>query len=62
VPGDLPFAAFQDDYWDAWRSGCNGGASYRPNAITGSVLMAADLETPQPATDEAAAIPGSAAP
>jgi ribonucleoside-diphosphate reductase alpha chain len=38
VPEDIPFAAFQDVYHDAYRSGCKGCTTYRPNAITGSVL------------------------
>ncbi|MGH7067251.1 MAG: adenosylcobalamin-dependent ribonucleoside-diphosphate reductase [Acetobacteraceae bacterium] len=38
VPEDIGFEAFQDVYWDAWRSGCKGCTTYRPNTITGSVL------------------------
>ncbi|MGH7103694.1 MAG: adenosylcobalamin-dependent ribonucleoside-diphosphate reductase [Acetobacteraceae bacterium] len=38
VAADIRFEAFQDVYWDAWRSGCKGCTTYRPNAITGSVL------------------------
>ncbi len=38
VPEDISFADFQEVYRDAYRSGCKGCTTYRPNAITGSVL------------------------
>ncbi len=38
VPEDIAFGAFQQVYLDAYRSGCKGCTTYRPNAITGSVL------------------------
>ena len=38
VPEDISFEAFQVVYLDAYRSGCKGCTTYRPNAITGSVL------------------------
>ena len=38
VPEDISFEAFQAVYLDAYRSGCKGCTTYRPNAITGSVL------------------------
>ncbi|MGH7082068.1 MAG: adenosylcobalamin-dependent ribonucleoside-diphosphate reductase, partial [Acetobacteraceae bacterium] len=38
VPAEIRFEAFQDVYWDAWRSGCKGCTTYRPNGVTGSVL------------------------
>ena len=38
VPEDISFEAFQEVYLDAYRSGCKGCTTYRPNAITGSVL------------------------
>ena len=41
VPADYPYTEFQDLYLDAWRSGLKGLATYRPNAILGSVLSAA---------------------
>lgn len=37
-PEDMPFEAFKDVYLQAYRSGCKGCTTYRPNAITGSVL------------------------
>jgi len=38
VPEDISFEAFQEVYRDAYRSGCKGCTTYRPNTITGSVL------------------------
>ena len=38
VPADISFEAFQEVYLDAYRSGCKGCTTYRPNSITGSVL------------------------
>jgi ribonucleoside-diphosphate reductase alpha chain len=56
VPADIDFAAFQDVYRDAYRSGCKGCTTYRPNDITGSVLEVkpaeATVAAPQPATVE----------
>jgi ribonucleoside-diphosphate reductase alpha chain len=48
VPEDISFEAFQTVYLDAYRSGCKGCTTYRPNAITGSVLEAASAETSAP--------------
>ena len=38
VPADYPYSDFQNLYLDAWRSGLKGLATYRPNAVLGSVL------------------------
>jgi ribonucleoside-diphosphate reductase alpha chain len=38
VPEDIDFESFQEVYRDAYRSGCKGCTTYRPNDITGSVL------------------------
>jgi ribonucleoside-diphosphate reductase alpha chain len=46
VPADYPFDDFKDLYTEAWRAGLKGLATYRPNAVTGSVLSVA----PPPAT------------
>jgi ribonucleoside-diphosphate reductase alpha chain len=46
VPEDISFEAFQAVYLDAYRSGCKGCTTYRPNAITGSVL---EVKPPAPA-------------
>jgi ribonucleoside-diphosphate reductase alpha chain len=48
VPADIPFAAFQEVYRDAYRSGCKGCTTYRPNDITGSVLEVKPPESPAP--------------
>lgn len=38
VPADYPYEEFQGLYLTAWRSGLKGLATYRPNAVLGSVL------------------------
>ena len=40
VPEDIAFEAFCDVYLQAWRAGLKGCTTYRPNAVTGSVLRA----------------------
>ena len=40
-PEDIGFDAFADVYVEGWKSGCKGLTTYRPNAITGSVLSVA---------------------
>ena len=40
VPADCPYEDFQDLYRQAWRAQLKGLATYRPNAILGSVLDA----------------------
>jgi ribonucleoside-diphosphate reductase alpha chain len=37
-PEDIPFEAFKGIYRAAYDAGCKGCTTYRPNAITGSVL------------------------
>ena len=44
VPEDISFEAFQEVYLDAYRSGCKGCTTYRPNSITGSVLEVRPVE------------------
>ncbi len=46
VPADYPYADFQDLYLRAWKSGLKGLATYRPNAVLGSVLSVAPASTP----------------
>jgi ribonucleoside-diphosphate reductase alpha chain len=41
VPVDYPYADFQNLYVQAWQSGLKGLATYRPNAVLGSVLSTA---------------------
>jgi ribonucleoside-diphosphate reductase alpha chain len=46
VPEELPFADFQHLYRLAWQAGLKGLATYRPNAIVGSVLDAGTAPAP----------------
>jgi ribonucleoside-diphosphate reductase alpha chain len=48
-PEDIAFDAFADVYVEGWKMGCKGLTTYRPNAVTGSVLSAAPAEPPAPA-------------
>ncbi len=41
-PEDISFDAFKDVYMAAWDQGCKGCTTYRPNAVTGSVLSISD--------------------
>ena len=53
VPEDISFAEFKDVYMEAWKTGCKGCTTYRPNAVTGSVLSVAEApkaEAPKPGT------------
>ncbi|CAD6561478.1 adenosylcobalamin-dependent ribonucleoside-diphosphate reductase [Paraburkholderia sabiae] len=45
VPADYPFDAFENLYFDAWKGGLKGLATYRPNETLGAVLSV----TPEPA-------------
>jgi ribonucleoside-diphosphate reductase alpha chain len=47
VPEDYPYADFQDLYFEAWKSGLKGLATYRPNNVIGSVLSVAPASQPQ---------------
>jgi ribonucleoside-diphosphate reductase alpha chain len=38
IPETYPYDDFQDLYFDAWKSGLKGLATYRPNTVIGSVL------------------------
>ncbi|UWQ18756.1 adenosylcobalamin-dependent ribonucleoside-diphosphate reductase [Jannaschia sp. M317] len=48
VPEDIGFEAFKDVYMRAWKTGCKGCTTYRPNAVTGSVLSAEPTPAPTP--------------
>ena len=37
-PEDISFDDFKDVYMQAWKTGCKGCTTYRPNEVTGSVL------------------------
>jgi ribonucleoside-diphosphate reductase alpha chain len=59
-PVDLPFDAFKDIYLDAYRLGLKGVTTYRPNAVTGSVLLSPSADaSAQPVLT--AAVPSVAA-
>jgi ribonucleoside-diphosphate reductase alpha chain len=66
VPADYPYADFQHLYLEAWGAGLKGLATYRPNAVLGSVLSTTPATTPAtpPATppNGAAAAPANALP
>ena len=59
VPEDISFEAFQAVYLDAYRSGCKGCTTYRPNAITGSVLEVKPAEPSPAVAAEAVPPPGA---
>ncbi len=42
VPRDIAFGAFKDVYRQAYEHGLKGCTTYRPNAVTGSVLSVAE--------------------
>ncbi|WP_145733189.1 adenosylcobalamin-dependent ribonucleoside-diphosphate reductase [Nitrospirillum pindoramense] len=50
-PADLDFETFKDVYLQAYDLGCKGCTTYRPNAITGSVLSAPSAPAPVPVPD-----------
>ncbi|MGA0714236.1 MAG: adenosylcobalamin-dependent ribonucleoside-diphosphate reductase [Gemmobacter sp.] len=54
-PADIPFEAFREVYMQAWDTGCKGCTTYRPNAVTGSVLSVAEAapkpERPAPSSE-----------
>ncbi|MEO0820528.1 MAG: adenosylcobalamin-dependent ribonucleoside-diphosphate reductase [Pseudomonadota bacterium] len=60
VPADIAFDAFEQVYLDAYEQGCKGCTTYRPNAVTGSVLEVAEpkAEVEPVAEPVAAAAPG----
>jgi ribonucleoside-diphosphate reductase alpha chain len=47
VGADYPFDHFKDLYLQAWKAGLKGLATYRPNAVTGAVLLPAKTEDRQ---------------
>ena len=57
VPADISFEAFKDVYAEAYRTGCKGCTTYRPNEVTGSVLAVSE-----PAAEKVEALPATEAP
>lgn len=49
-PPDISFEAFKDVYLEAHALGLKGCTTYRPNPVTGAVLMPAVAEPPAPGT------------
>lgn len=39
LPKEIPFDEFEGIYWEAFDSGCKGCTTYRPNDVTGSILI-----------------------
>ncbi|SMX22763.1 adenosylcobalamin-dependent ribonucleoside-diphosphate reductase [Boseongicola aestuarii] len=48
VPVDIDFEAFKDVYLQAYETGCKGCTTYRPNAVTGSVLSVSEEKSSAP--------------
>jgi len=57
-PADIDFEAFKDVYRLAYETGCKGCTTYRPNAVTGSVLSVAEVPAERVAPPPEAAAPG----
>ncbi|MGC1427092.1 MAG: adenosylcobalamin-dependent ribonucleoside-diphosphate reductase [Albidovulum sp.] len=55
-PEDISFDAFKDVYMAAWDQGCKGCTTYRPNAVTGSVLTVSEAEDKTPEADRGAEV------
>ncbi|HKU97598.1 MAG TPA: adenosylcobalamin-dependent ribonucleoside-diphosphate reductase, partial [Vineibacter sp.] len=45
LPESISFEAFKDVYAEAYRLGCKGCTTYRPNAVTGAILTASAAES-----------------
>ncbi len=58
-PEDISFDSFREVYMAAWDQGCKGCTTYRPNAVTGSVLSVTE---PAPAPERKPEPPHSAEP
>ncbi|HHL20579.1 MAG TPA: adenosylcobalamin-dependent ribonucleoside-diphosphate reductase, partial [Aliiroseovarius sp.] len=54
VPEDISFDDFKDVYLAAWEQGCKGCTTYRPNAVTGSVLTVSEGADATPEADRGA--------
>jgi ribonucleoside-diphosphate reductase alpha chain len=52
-PADIGFDDFKEVYMAAWDQGCKGCTTYRPNAVTGSVLTVSESAEKTPAEDPA---------
>ncbi|QIE41458.1 adenosylcobalamin-dependent ribonucleoside-diphosphate reductase [Rhodobacteraceae bacterium SC52] len=57
-PEDISFEAFKDVYMAAWDQGCKGCTTYRPNAVTGSVLSVSEEAKPEAAAADGLQVEG----
>lgn len=57
VPADIPFNEFADIYRAAWATGLKGCTAFRPNAVTGSVLVRPEPRCKRCETESADAEP-----
>ena len=55
-PEDISVEAFKEVYSAAYESGCKGCTTYRPNAVTGSVLSVSESSEAAPETDQGAEV------
>jgi len=55
-PEDISFDAFKDVYMAAWDQGCKGCTTYRPNAVTGSVLSVSERDEKLPEAEKGAEV------
>ncbi|MCB2110063.1 MAG: adenosylcobalamin-dependent ribonucleoside-diphosphate reductase [Defluviimonas sp.] len=55
-PEEISFEAFKDVYMAAWDQGCKGCTTYRPNAVTGSVLSVSEKDEEAPEQDRGAEV------
>lgn len=53
-PEDIDFETFKNVYLEAYESGCKGCTTYRPNAVTGSVLSVSEKSEATPEVDKGA--------
>jgi len=54
LPESISFEAFKDIYATAYETGCKGCTTYRPNAVTGSVLTVTEAAPAEPEEEDAA--------
>ncbi len=54
LPETITFEAFKNVYLAAWDMDCKGCTTYRPNAVTGSVLSVSEKTETAPQTDRGA--------
>ena len=55
-PENINFETFKDVYREAYALGCKGCTTYRPNAVTGSVLSVSENSEQSPEVDQGAEV------